>query len=63
MDRVHIQRVLDYIEKNLKEDLDNATLAKIAGYSEYHFLRKFRKSIGLTVGFHVIYRKFYIDCI
>lgn len=48
MDRVHIQRVLDYIEKHLKEDLDNTTLAKIAGYSEYHFLRKFRKSIGLT---------------
>lgn len=48
MDRIHIQRVLDYIEKHLKEDLDNLTLAKVAGYSEYHFLRKFRKNIGLT---------------
>ena len=38
-----IQYVLNYIEEHLKDDnqgvLDNATLASVAGYSEYHFLR------------------------
>lgn len=48
MERTCIQRTLDYIEENLKNDLDNATLAEIAGYSEYHFLRVFRNFIKLT---------------
>jgi len=43
---------LDYIEEHLKEDtkgiLDDSTLANIAGYSEYHFLRIFKAAIGLT---------------
>lgn len=44
----HIQRALDYIEQNLKNEMDNATLAGIAGYSEYHFLRVFKKLVMLT---------------
>lgn len=48
MERIYIQRVLNYIEEHLKEELDNTMLAQIAGYSEYHFLRIFRKNIGLT---------------
>ena len=48
MERIHIQRVLNYIEEHLKEELDNTMLAQIAGYSEFHFLRIFRKNIGLT---------------
>ena len=52
MDRTHMQRVLDYIEVHLKDDrqgvLDNATLADLAGYSEFHFLRIFRELVGLT---------------
>lgn len=52
MERIHIERVLEYIEAHLKDDtqgvLDNATLANIAGYSEYHFLRVFRKHVRLT---------------
>lgn len=48
--KTHIQRVLTYIEEHLKDDslLDNATLARIAGYSEYHFLRVFRDNVNLT---------------
>ncbi len=52
MNRTHLLRVLDYIELHLKEErqgvLDNKTLAGIAGYSEYHFLRIFRKYVKLT---------------
>ncbi len=52
MYKLHIQRVLDYIELHLKDDrpgvLDNSTLAQIAGYSEYHFLRVFRDTVHLT---------------
>ena len=47
-----ILQVIDYIEAHLKEDregvLDNTTLAYIAGYSEYHFLRLFRATVSLT---------------
>lgn len=44
----NIQRVLDYIEENLKNDIDNSKLASLAGYSEYHFLRIFRETVHLT---------------
>lgn len=46
--REHIQRALDYIEENLKNDINNAELAFIAGYSEYHFLRVFKEAVHLT---------------
>ena len=52
MEHVHIRRVLDYVEEHLKDDrqgvLDNAALARVAGYSEYHFLRVFRDFVHLT---------------
>ncbi len=44
--------LLDYIEAHLKGEhqgeLDNAVLAQIAGYSEYHFIRVFREAVHLT---------------
>lgn len=46
--RYHIAKAIDYIEENLKNDIDNAALARCAGYSEYHFLRVFREVVGLT---------------
>lgn len=48
MEQPHIKRVIDYIESHLKEELDNALLADIAGYSEFHFLRLFREIVRLT---------------
>ncbi len=50
MSQVYMQNVLDYIEKHLGDDsaLNNAVLANIAGYSEYHFLRLFRDTVGHT---------------
>ncbi len=44
----HIQRALDYIEHNLKNEISNVELAQIAGYSEYHFLRVFKETVHLT---------------
>lgn len=43
-----VQAAIDYIEENLTQDIDNAALAKVVGYSEYHFLRVFRKVVGIT---------------
>ncbi len=43
-----MEKVIDYIEENLKSDMDNVTLARVAGYSEYHFLRIFREILRLT---------------
>lgn len=48
MEQAHIQRVIDYIETHLKEELNNKLLAKIVGYSEFHFLRLFREAVRLT---------------
>ena len=52
MEQENIQMVLNYIEEHLKDDrqgvLDNSSLATISGYSEFHFLRAFRKTIHLT---------------
>lgn len=59
--RQSIQRVLNYIEDHLKEDragvLDNATLAQVAGYSEYHFLRVFHEIVRLTPAEYVCKRR------
>lgn len=48
MEHIQIQYVLDYIEVHLKNELDIKTLAQVSGYSEYHFIRVFRKYVGLT---------------
>ncbi len=50
MSKEHIKRALEYIEEHLTDDslLDNATLASIAGYSKFHFLRCFRDATKLT---------------
>ncbi len=44
-----IQKVLYYIETHLEDDLDVEILAKVAGYSRYHFCRIFKASVGESV--------------
>ena len=46
--------VLDLIESDLSEDLSLKVLAGAAGLSEYHFLRMFKQSTGLTPHQYVI---------
>ena len=48
MERTQVKLALDYIESHLKDEIDNKTLAQITGYSEYHFIRLFRKFVSLT---------------
>ena len=44
----YIESALIYIELNLKSDFGLSDLAKVAGYSEYHFLRIFKEVTSLT---------------
>lgn len=44
-----IQKVLYHIETHLNESLDVEILAKIAGYSQYHFCRIFKANVGESV--------------
>lgn len=48
MERKRLTIVLNYIEEHLKDELNIKTLAHISGYSEYHFIRVFRRHIHLT---------------
>ena len=59
MDREHIEAIVSYIEEHLADDtaLDVASLAGVAGYSEYHFLRAFRDAVGLTPADYVRKRR------
>lgn len=44
----HIQKAIDFIEENLKYDINLSDCAKAAGYSLYHFLRIFKEVTKLT---------------
>ncbi len=47
-DRQRISDVLRHIEENCEEKLDLSGLARVARMSRYHFLRTFRRALGLT---------------
>jgi AraC family transcriptional regulator len=48
LDRSRLRRVLDYIEANIEADITLADLAKVAGYSQFHFARKFTLALGIS---------------
>jgi AraC family transcriptional regulator len=52
-----LQRVIDYIDNHIKEEINLEELAALAGYSPYHFYRIFDKHIGYTVMDYVQKRK------
>lgn len=52
-----IQQVIDYIEEHIKDEIDPENLAKIAGYSPFHFYRVFQKHTGYTIMDYVVKRK------
>ena len=43
-----LRRVREYINDNIDQDLGLADLANVAGLSQFHFARSFRKSTGRT---------------
>jgi AraC family transcriptional regulator len=62
--RVHLtrhvrDRVLDFINSNLADDVSLPTLANIADLSEYHFLRAFKAEIGETPHQYVLQQRVY----
>jgi len=54
---VGMNKVLAYIDNNLKDDLSLNTLARVSGYSEYHFHRIFHALTGKTLHEYVCERR------
>jgi AraC family transcriptional regulator len=48
LDQIRLRRVLDYIAANIDSDITLAGLAGIAGYSAFHFARKFTLAMGIS---------------
>jgi AraC family transcriptional regulator len=48
LDHIRLRRVLDYIAANIKNDITLVDLAGIAGYSAFHFARKFTLAMGIS---------------
>jgi AraC family transcriptional regulator len=57
IDQTRIRRVLDYIEDNIAEDISLESLAGIAGYSAFHFARKFTLAMGISPGRYISHRR------
>jgi AraC family transcriptional regulator len=51
LERYHarMQRVLEYIDRHLDEDLRLATLSEVAAFSNHHFHREFSATFGLSM--------------
>lgn len=52
-----LRQVLEYIEAHLAGDLSQAAVAAVAGVSQYHFARQFRRSTGETLHRYVVERR------
>ena len=54
---VLIQKTIDYIDENIHEEITVDMLARIAGFSTYHYYRVFSSMAGLSVMEYVTKRK------
>lgn len=52
-----LQKVIDYIDEHIKEEIYPKDLADLAGYSPYHFYRLFNRHIGFSIMEYVLRRK------
>lgn len=57
MYKERIQKVIDYIEDNLKAEITAAELSDMSGYSLFHFYRVFQSSVGMPVMQYIIRRR------
>jgi AraC family transcriptional regulator len=48
LDHIRLRRVLDYIATSIGDDITLVNLAEIAGYSPFHFARKFTLAMGIS---------------
>lgn len=52
-----LQKIVDYIEENIKSDLSHEEIAEIAGYSTYHFLHVFKDTVGVPLSTYITRRR------
>jgi AraC family transcriptional regulator len=52
-----IARVIDYVEANIDQDLDLASLSGVAAMSVYHFARRFKETVGVSPHAYVLSRR------
>lgn len=52
-----IQNVLDYIDENIKSEINNDDLCNIAGYSYIHLVRLFKLYLGATPNEYILKRR------
>lgn len=58
MDNIDIlQKVISYIEENLKTELDYEELAEMTGYSTYHLLHIFSDVVGMPLSAYISRRR------
>jgi AraC family transcriptional regulator len=57
LDQARLRRVLDYIASNIVEEITLEKLAAIAGYSAFHFARKFTLALGISPGRYISQRR------
>jgi AraC family transcriptional regulator len=57
LDQIRLRRVLDYIADNISEEITLEKLAAIAGYSAFHFARKFALAMGISPGRYISQRR------
>jgi AraC family transcriptional regulator len=48
LDHARLRRVLDYIAANIRDNISLVDLAGVAGYSTFHFARKFALAMGTS---------------
>jgi AraC family transcriptional regulator len=48
LDHIRLRRVLDHIAANIGDDITLVNLSGIAGYSPFHFARKFTLAMGIS---------------
>lgn len=52
-----IQDTIDFMEENLKTEIEISELSQRAGYSEYHFCQLFQMATGLSVKRYLVCRR------
>jgi AraC family transcriptional regulator len=57
LDHIRLRRVLDYIEENISEVITLEGVAAIAGYSAFHFARKFTRAMAVSPGRYISQRR------